>query len=138
MHMRRLVPIVTLALTVGCSSVQRVPLDYIAIEQPAEVRIVNSYGIVTTIYSPRVSGDTVYGKAIGKGEVAVPLRQVEGISTRKFDSARTVLLVGGGIAVTALGAWAMFGGSSGDTKVECDYTTRALEQNGGAPICRQL
>ena len=138
MRMRRLVAIVSLALTVGCSSVQRVPVNYIEVEQPAEVRLVNSYGIVTTIYNPRVSGDTVYGKALGKGEVAVPLRQVEGISTRKFDSARTVMLVGGGIAVTALGAWAMFGGSSGDTKIECDYTTRALEQNGGAPICRQV
>lgn len=136
--MRRLIAIGTVSVTVGCSSVQRVPLDYIAVEQPAEIRLVNSYGIVTTIYNPRISGDTVYGKAIGKGEVAVPLRQVEGISTRKFDSARTVMLVGGGIAVTALSAWAMFGGSSGDTKIECDYTTRALEQNGGAPICRQV
>ena len=135
--MRRLVAIGTLAMTVGCSSVQRVPLDYIAVERPAEIRLVNSYGTVTTIYNPRVSGDTVYGKAIGKGEVAVPLRQVEGISTRKFDSTRTVLMVAGSVAVTALGAWAMFGGSSGDTKIECDYTTRALEQNGGAPICRE-
>ena len=136
--MRRLIATGTLAVTVGCSSVQRVPLDYIAVEQPAEIRLVNSYGMVTTIYNPRLSGDTVYGKAAGKGEVAVPLRQVEGISTRKFDSARTVMLVGGGIAVTALGVWALFGGSSGDTKIECDYTTRALEQNGGAPICRQV
>ena len=138
MRMRRLIAIMSLALTVGCQSVQRVPLDYIAVEQPAEIRLVNSYGMVTTIYNPRLSGDTVYGKAAGKGEVAVPLRQVEGISTRKFDSARTVMLVGGGIAVTALGVWALFGGSSGDTKIECDYTTRALEQNGGAPICRQV
>ena len=138
MRVRRLIAIGTLAVTVGCSSVQRVPLDYIAVEQPAEIRLVNSYGMVTTIYNPRVSGDTVYGKAIGKGEVAVPLQQIEGISTYKFDKGRTVLLVGGGIAVTALGAWALFGGSSGDTKIECDYTTRALEQNGGAPICRQV
>ena len=138
MRMRRLIAIGTLAVTVGCSSVQRVLLDYIAVEQPAEIRLVNSYGMVTTIYYPRVSGDTVYGKAIGKGEVAVPLQQIEGISTYKFDKWRTVLLVGGGIAVTALGAWALFGGSSGDTKIECDYTTRALEQNGGAPICRQV
>lgn len=134
--MRRLVAVLTLALTVGCSSVQRVPVAYISDEKPPVVHLADSYGIVTTVGNPRLSGDTVYGDVVGRGRSAIPLRQIEGISTRRFDTARTVLLVAGGVGVTALGAWAMFGGSSGTT-VQCDYTTRALEANGGAPICTQ-
>jgi hypothetical protein len=136
MRVLRAVTVLTLALTVGCSSVQRVPLAYIADESPPVVHVANSYGVVTTLGNPQLSGDTVYGDAIGKGRVAVPLGQIEAISTRRFDTARTVLLVAGGVSVVALGAWATFGGSGGP-KVQCDYTTRALEANGGAPLCQQ-
>jgi hypothetical protein len=138
MRVRRVVGFLTIAFVAGCSSIQRVPVAYIADEQPSVVYLINSYGIVTSVQYPRLSGDTVYGSALGQDrKVAVPLTQVEGISTMKFDRARTVVLVAGGVGVVALGAWAMFGGSSGDHNITCDYTTRALEQNGGAPICTQ-
>ena len=127
-----------LVLAAACSSMQRVPVAFIADEKPAEIRLANSYGIVTTVHNPRLSGDTIYGKALGQDEpVAIPLRQIEGISTRRFDKGRTTALVVGSVAVMGLSVWAMFGGSSGDTEVTCDYSTRALESNGGAPVCTQ-
>ena len=135
--MRRLIAIVTLALPVGCSSTQRVPVSFINEYKPEVVHLANSYGIVTTVQSPRLSGDTVYGTKLGEDrEVAVPLRQVEGVSARRFDKARTAVVVLGGVGIVGLSAWAMFGGSSGDVEVNCDYTTRALEQTG-APVCTQ-
>ncbi len=138
MRVRPFASVLSLAVLVGCSSMQRVPVDFITEEKPAEVRLANSYGIVTTLHNPRLSGDTIYGNALGKdAPVAIPLRQIEGISTRRFDKGRTTALVVGSVAVMSLSAWAMFGASSGDIEVTCDYSTRSLESNGGAPVCTQ-
>ena len=138
MRVRPFASVLTLAISVGCSSMQRVPVAFIADEKPTEIRLANSYGVVTTVMNPRLSGDTIYGDALGQNRpVAIPLRQVEGVSTRRFDKGRTTALVVGGVAVVSMSVWAMLGGSSGDIEVTCDYSTRALESNGGAPVCTQ-
>ena len=63
-----------LVLTAACSSMQRVPVDYINVEKPQVVHLANSHGVVTTVMNPTTSGDTVYGTAMGSKPIAVPLR----------------------------------------------------------------
>jgi hypothetical protein len=127
--------LIALALTAGCSSLQRVPLDYINEGKPDLIYVANSYGVVTTVQSPTLSGDTVYGVVSGQNRsVAVPLRQVESIKTMKFSTGRTVALVGAAAAATALVVYGISNGGS-DTSWYCDWSDFALERNGGMPIC---
>ncbi len=132
---RRLLPC-GLVLVAACSSMQRVSVDYINEEKPALVHLANSYGIVTTIQYPTLSGDTVYGTAMGESKaVAVPLRQVESISTVRFSTGRTVALVTGAAGVTVLAVYAISTNADNDEDWYCDWGVRALELNGGSPIC---
>ena len=126
---------VAVLLAAGCSSMQRVSVDYINVEKPAVVHLANSYGIVTTLQHPTLNGDTVRGVAVGHTEsVAVPLGQVESISTVRFSTGRTVALVAGATGVTALMAYAMFGSSSGDENWYCDYGVKDENTHVG-PQC---
>lgn len=125
-----------LLMAAGCSSMQRVPVAYINEAKPEIVHLANSYGVVTSVQNPRLSGDTVYGILFGQGTAAaVPLGQVESISTIRFSTGRTVALVTGATGVTALAAYAMFGTADNDEDWYCDWGVRALEMNGGSPIC---
>lgn len=127
--------LIALALTAGCSSMQRVPSDYINEGKPAVVHLSNRYGIVTTVHHPTLSGDTVYGAATsGNQAVAVPLGQVDRISTVKFSTGRTVALVTAATGVVALVAFTIAGGGT-DTGWYCDWSDWALERNGGMPLC---
>ena len=135
MRARRTSVILTLAFTVGCSSMQRVPVAYISDEKPAVVHLANSYGVVTTLQHPTLSGDTVLGIEIGQNaSVAVPLRQVESISTVRFSTGRTVALVTGAAGVTALAAYALFGSSGGTDDWYCDYGVKDENTHVG-PQC---
>jgi hypothetical protein len=119
----------------ACTSMQHVPVTYINEEKPAIVHLANSYGVVTTLQYPTLSGDTVYGEATGQDRsVAVPLHQVESISTMRYSSGRTVALVAGATSVTALMAYALFGSSSGDENWECDWGLKD-PLNGNGPTC---
>ena len=128
--------LVALMLAAGCSSMQRVPVDYINEEKPALVHLANSYGIVTTLQNPTLSGDTLHGVALGETKsVAVPLGQVESISTVRFSAGRTVALVTGATGVTALVIYALSTTAANDEDWYCDWGVWALELNGGSPIC---
>ena len=131
----RLTATLTLALTVACSSMQRVPVDYINVEKPQVVHLANSHGVVTTVLNPTTSGDTVYGTAMGSKPIAVPLRQVESISTVRHSTGRTVALVAGATSITALVAYAVFTTADNDEDWYCDFGVDAREMNGGAPLC---
>ena len=124
-----------LALTAACSSMQHVPVEYINEVKPVIVELANSYGVVTTVLNPTTSGDTVYGTGMGSKPVAVPLRQVESISTQRFSSGRTVALLAGATSVAALVAYAVFTGADNDEDWVCDFGVDAREMNGGAPLC---
>ena len=114
---------------------QRVPVGYINEEKPTVVHLANSYGIVTTLQHPTLSGDTVLGIEIGQNAtVAVPLEQVESISTVRFSTGRTVALVTGAAGVTALAAYAIFGSSSGNDDWYCDYGVKDENTHVG-PQC---
>ena len=119
----------------ACSSLQHVPLDYINTEKPEVVHLANSYGVVTTVLNPTTSGDTVYGTAMGSKHMAVPLKQVESISTLRFSTGRTVALVTGATAITAVVAYAMFTKDDNDEDWYCDWGADAREMNGGSPLC---
>ena len=127
--------ILALGAAAACTSMQHVPVTYINDVKPAVVHLANGYGIVTTLQYPTLSGDTVYGEATGKdGSVAVPLDQVETISTMRYSSGRTVALVAGAAGVTALMAYAAFGSSSGNENWECDWGLKD-PLNGNGPTC---
>jgi hypothetical protein len=138
MHAALTRPVALGALVVlgACSSMQRVPVNYINDQKPEVVHLANSYGIVTTLEHPTLSGDTVRGVAWGQNDsVAVPLEQVESISTVRFSTGRTVALVTGATGVTALMVWAMFGQSSGSNENwECDWGLKD-PLNGNGPTC---
>lgn len=131
----RSLAMLALGSAAACSSMQHVPADYINEVKPAVVYLANSYGVVTTLQYPTLSGDTVYGEATGQdGSVAVPLDQVESISTVRYSSGRTVALVAGAASMTALMAYALFGSSSGDENWECDWGLKD-PLNGNGPTC---
>ncbi len=121
----------------ACSSMQRVSVDYISVEKPAVVHLANSYGIVTTLQHPTLSGDTVYGVPVGKEtSVGVPLGQIESISTVRFSTGRTVALVAGATGVTALMAYAMFTNADNDEDWYCDWGNNPGAMNeGSSPMC---
>ena len=129
---RRLLPC-GLVLAAACSSMQRVPVDYINVERPGVVHLTNSYGVVTTLLNPSTSGDTVYGTATDSKPVAVSLRQVESISTVRHSTGRTVALVAGATSITALVAYAVFSTADNDEDWYCDWGNNPGETFG--PIC---
>jgi hypothetical protein len=99
-----------------------VPVEFITEASPPIVHLSDSYGVVVSIENPRLSGDTVLGTAMGQNRpVAIPLRQVQRISTVRFNGGRTALLVGGVAAMGALAAYAALANASGNSGYMCDY-----------------
>jgi hypothetical protein len=139
MHAALTRPVALGALVVlgACSSMQRVPVNYINDQKPEVVHLANSYGIVTTLQNPTLHGDTVYGVLLGENKsVGVPLGQVESISTVRSSTGRTVALVAGATGVTALIAYAMFTNADNDEDWYCDWGNNPGAVNeGSSPMC---
>ena len=130
----RSLAILALGAAASCTSMQHVPAAYINEEKPAVVHLTNSYGIVTTLQYPTLSGDTLHGVAMGQdGAVAVPLDQVESISTVRHSTGRTVALVAGATSITALVAYAVFTTADNHEDWYCDWGNNPGETFG--PIC---
>ncbi len=109
-----------LTLTAACSSLQAVSLEFINEVKPRYVTISDGYSL-TEIANPRVDGDSMLGMTItGDRPVAIPLREVERISTVRFSSGRTVALIGGVAAFGALATYAMLAKGNGDVSTTCD------------------
>lgn len=106
----------------GCHSLQPVPLRYIAETRPAVVYVADGFGVVTTITNPRLSGDTVVGTVPGANTpVALPLHEVQRVSTVRLNRGRTALLVGGIAAAGAFMAYAVLSNAGGRSDFTCDY-----------------
>jgi hypothetical protein len=120
---------VVLASTLSCSSRQSVPVAFISSDAPPSVQVSDGYRVVD-VAQPRLSGDSVSGLVNGR-EVAIPLRRVQSITTVRFSSARTVLLIGGVVAIGGLMAYAVTTEGEGELK-QCDYSD---EQNL-SDLCR--
>ena len=106
----------------GCQSLQPVPLHYISETSPAMVYVADGFGVVTTIANPRLSGDTVVGTVPGENKpVALPLREVQRVSTVRLNRGRTALLVGGIAAAGAFMTYAVLSNAGGRSTFSCDY-----------------
>lgn len=109
----RLVPTFALALTLGCSSIQPVPLEFISEVKPATVDVYTGYGRHVAVDNPQIVGDSVVGTDGSLKQVAVPVERIEQISARRFSSSRTVMLVGSLTVLAALSTYMILNDDSG-------------------------
>ena len=113
----------------GCSSRQFVPVDYITTAAPPVIQVYNGYKMFD-VQQPTLSGDSVRGTVNGTS-VAIPLRQVQLVSARKFSSARTAALVGGIAIIGGFMAYAMVTEGEGELE-QCNYD----DVNNLSDLCR--
>lgn len=133
MTIRRLIAVGLLPLAVGCARVREVfePAQFINDKRPQVVYVMQLSRATVTIVDPRVSGDSVIGKAFNDGSpLAVPFSDVHSVSAVRVDGVRTVLLAAGLSGAAALMLYAVAGGSSGGPTVFCDAMT---EMRWGCP-----
>lgn len=126
----RLIAAVTLVATAGCVNLRPVfdPARFIAENHPPVVYVMRGTEAVLTISNPRVSGDTVHGTLVGENQpIAMPLREVQNIGTVRFNSARTVMLVGAAAVVSALMTYAVLTRGAGDMKVCVDGDNATID-----------
>lgn len=122
MNTRPVMALAALSLVGACRSMQPVPLEFISQTKPAVVYLSDQYGVTQIVANPRLSGDSVLGTTLGGTQpVAVPVNQVERMSTVRLSRARTALLVGGLTAMGALVTYAVLSKSLGDASEFCDY-----------------
>lgn len=123
--------------TTGCASIQPLwqPERFITDKSPGVVYVTSGANLVTAVVDPRVSGDTLYGVSQGSQRpIAISLDHV-GVSARRLHAGRTALLVVTITGFTGLAAAVAFSDNHEDNSWTCNYTTDAIEQNGGAPLC---
>ena len=101
---------------------QAVPVDFIPQAKPALIELQGQYGRRVSVTNPRLSGDTIYGTAVGGNrQVAVALHEVGVISTRRFSRGRTALLIGSAATMGAALAYVLIRGGAGPAKIECEF-----------------
>ena len=132
MSPRAAVALLALA-ALGCQSLQPVPLRYITETKPAVVYVADGFGVVTTVANPRLSGDTVVGTVPGGNRpVALPLREVQRVSTVRLNRGRTAMLIAGVVAAGAFTAYAVLSDAGERSDFTCDYNKPTF---GGVPQC---
>lgn len=115
----RSVPVL-LVCAAACSSMQAVSLEFVNEVKPRYVTISDGYSL-TEIANPRVDGDSMLGMSItGDRPVAIPLREVERISTVRFSTGRTAALISGVAVFGALATYAMLAKGNGPVVTACD------------------
>ena len=129
MNPARLFSAALIAVALSCSSRQSVPVDFISSATPPSVRVSDGYRVVD-VEQPRLSGDSLNGTVNG-AQVAIPLRRVQKVTTVKFSSARTVLLIGGVAVVGGLVAYVMTTEGEGELQ-QCNYE----DTNNLSDLCR--
>ena len=126
---RRWAALVLLPLVAGCSSLQPVSVGYIAETKPRLVYLADAYGAIQAVSHPRLSGDTVLGTvAGGQRDVAVPLSDIERITTLRPNRGRTALLVTGLTVAGAVAAYGFFSTSGGQSQIVCTSQQCAFPQ----------
>src|SRR6185503_1209357 len=116
MRARYVVAAAVLSQSWACSSMQSVPVEFIPQAKPAYVQLTGQHGLHVAVERPRLSGDTIYGMASGNQETAFPLRDIGSITTKRFSSARTALLIGSGVVLA--GAATFFIALQGNSEPE--------------------
>jgi hypothetical protein len=129
--MRRHGVLALLPVLAACHSMQAVPVDFIPAAKPRVVYLADAYGVTQEVANPRLSGDTVLG-LVGGNPVAVPLHQVQHMSAVRPNRARTVMLVGGLVAVSGLMTYAIIAKTRGDASQFCDYDQQPV--NSPEPV----
>ena len=110
----RLTATFALALSLACSSIQAVPLEYISEVKPATVDVYTGYGQHVAVDNPQLVGDSVVGTDGSRKQVAVPVGRIEQISARRFSSSRTVMLVGSLAVLAALSTYMVLNDDQGE------------------------
>ena len=101
---------------------QAVSVDFIPQAKPALIEVQGQYGRRVAVTNPRLSGDTIYGTAAGGNrQVAVALREVGVISTRRFSRGRTALFISGAVTMGAALTYVLIRGGAGEAKIECEF-----------------
>ena len=128
-RLRRWTAVVLLPFAAGCSSLQPVPVGFISETKPQLIYLSDAYGAVQGVANPRLSGDTVLGTSVGQNvDVAVPLTDVERITTMRPNRGRTALLVAGLTVAGALAAYGFFSTSGGQSTTICTTQQCAYPQ----------
>jgi hypothetical protein len=115
---------------------QSVPLRFIPEANPPVVYIADAYGVVQSVAHPRLSGDTVHGTSVGDNQpVAVPLNEVQRLSTVRLNRGRTALLVGGLSAAAGLMVYTVLAHTGKEIAFFCDYNNPNPNTSPDAPQC---
>ena len=129
MPLRRWTAMVLLPLVAACSSIQPVSVGFINDTKPPLVYLSDAYGAIQAVSHPRLSGDTVLGTVAGENrDVAVPLSDIERITTMRPNRGRTVLLLTGLTVAGALAAYGFFSTSGGQSQTICTSQQCAYPQ----------
>jgi len=131
---RRVTVAAILAVTAGCSSLQPVaePLRFIAETNPPVVYVSYETGAVMVMENPRISGDSMLGTVPGESRpVALPLNQVQTVSTVRRNSGRTALLIAGLAGMGAVMTYAVLANGT-NSNYTCDYND---PKRTGGPAC---
>ena len=109
-------------LGAACHSLQPVPVSFIHSASPQVVYLSDGNGVTQAVANPRLSGDSVVGTALsGNGPVAVPLREVQRITTVRVSRGKTVLLISAFAGAGAMVAYAVLSKANGDDDGFCDF-----------------
>ena len=112
---------------------QRVPVNFIPDTRPAVVYLWDDNGVPQAVANPHLSGDTVHGTVLGGSRpIAVPLSEVQRVSTVRVNRGRTAFLIGGLTVVSGLITYAVLAQASGDDSGFCDYDRQPVD---GASEC---
>ena len=101
---------------------QAVSVDFIPQAKPAVVEVRGQYGVRVAVANPRLNGDTLYGTAAGgSADVAVALREIEQIKTKRFSGARTAFLVGGLVAFAGATSFILANVGNSKPQLTCEF-----------------
>jgi hypothetical protein len=106
--MRRGIALVLLIaiLASSCMSAPRTissPRTYIPMNRPDRVWITDKDGERTMVTRPRIlPGDTLFARTLSGDEVWLPLTDIQRVQARQLDKRKTLMVVGGSVAVAGL------------------------------------
>ena len=127
------------AAAVGaCTSVRRVPAEFISTYGPDVVWVTHTNNTVVSVAQPQIAGDTLRGMRQGTQEpVAIPMDDVRSVQAKLPDRTKTVMLVAGGLTGFVASVYAIWVSKAGPNSdgVTCGVYGSATEgpYGSGAP-----
>ena len=122
----------------ACTSLRRVPAEFISQNVPAVVWVTHSDSTVVPVAQPAIARDTLKGMLQGTQEpVAIPMDDVRTVKARIPDRRKTVLLVVSGLSGFAASVYALWISKAGPNSSGIDCGTYGSATEGpygvGAP-----